>query len=506
MSYFPEVAWSTIANNVQLGSQAYYYYITVNPLDPNEPGASTTTMLVDDWFIDYSGYPFQIKTLNIDGNANRIEVYDVNERGDGILSAYAPYNGRLGYIYRPLNGAFLLTQAQLRKLDTSATDIIIPIEKGVAWSYRGVEVSTSVDEFSMANVTHLQFEWVDIVSQVDEEDIPGWQGGKKLIITPNLSFLNLNDTPDEYSANKFPIVKSDNTGIEFTDITESRLTLSDNITANSSTDRHGFLPKLDGSTSTYMRGDGTWAVIMATTGDFLDSVIRMVVDNSYDPGTSHTDSDRFIILNSSSIHANFGTINKKIDGTSLTLGSNDIVQWVSSANEFRIAFDSSAAMQPATVTVGYDKNGNSNHDWTYNVTDDIWADRGTSTLHNSLSDLNTGAGRYYHLTSTEQSLVSGITSTYTELNYLDGTVPTSGYIMFGDGSKITGSENLYWDEVNKRLGIGCIPSSKLDILAGESSQGRFVVKYKGSPDYGISLYSTHDTGSKQSGSRIRSVS
>ncbi len=39
---------------------------------------------------------------------------------------------------------------------------------------------------------------------------------------------------------------------------EADLSLSDNTTNNSSTSRHGFLPKLNGSTSNYLRGDGSW--------------------------------------------------------------------------------------------------------------------------------------------------------------------------------------------------------------------------------------------------------
>ena len=64
MSYLPEVAWSTIASNVTLGASAYRYYITVNPLDPNEAGASTMSMAVNDWFIDFAGYPFLIEEIN----------------------------------------------------------------------------------------------------------------------------------------------------------------------------------------------------------------------------------------------------------------------------------------------------------------------------------------------------------------------------------------------------------------------------------------------------------
>ena len=129
--YSPVVAWSTLASNVSLGSVAYRYYVSVRYLDPNEPGSTSQTMVVGDWLIDYAGYPFQITTLNVGGDSSRIEVYDVNERGNGTTSAYGPYGGKTAYVYRPINNAFLLSQSQLRKLDRSAADVIQNIEKAV---------------------------------------------------------------------------------------------------------------------------------------------------------------------------------------------------------------------------------------------------------------------------------------------------------------------------------------------------------------------------------------
>ena len=129
--YLPDVAWSTLASNVTLGQSTYTYYVDILYLDPNEPGASNQTMTIGDWFIDYTGYPFLINDII----GSTIKVYDINERGNGITSSYGPYANRVGFIYRPKNGAFLLTQAQLRKLDASAADVIQCIEKGVLWKY-----------------------------------------------------------------------------------------------------------------------------------------------------------------------------------------------------------------------------------------------------------------------------------------------------------------------------------------------------------------------------------
>jgi len=171
--YLPEVAWSTYARNVLLGNTPYRYKLTVNYLDPNEPGANTMEMQVGDWFIDNAGYPFLIEEIN----GAQLTVYDVNERGDGVTSAYGPYPDKIGYVYRPKNGAFMLTQAQLRKLDPSASDIIIPIEKGIVWKYRGLNIIG--DTFDLQNVTKLVLENI----QIEELSEDGWQGGKTVKLT-----------------------------------------------------------------------------------------------------------------------------------------------------------------------------------------------------------------------------------------------------------------------------------------------------------------------------------
>lgn len=164
-----EVAWSTRASNVRLATGLYRYQFDFNPLDPNEPGAYPTIVEVGDWFLDYSGYPFLIEEIS----GNTLTVYDVNERGNGTTSAYGPYNNMIGYVYRPVHGAFMLNQAQLRKLDASAADVINNIEKGILWKYRGLSLA---DTTPIDNITNLELENIDIVDVTED----GWQGGKKV--------------------------------------------------------------------------------------------------------------------------------------------------------------------------------------------------------------------------------------------------------------------------------------------------------------------------------------
>ena len=172
-TYFADVAWSTKAGNVRLADLPYYYYMDVNPLDPNEPGSYPITVDVGDWFLDYAGYPFLIEEVN----GNTLKVYDINERGNGTTSAYGPYNNMTGYVYRPKHNAFLLSQAQLRKLDPSAKDVISNIEKGIIWKYRGVSIDS--DGTLIENVTKLDLENLEITS---EDNTDGWQGGKKITL------------------------------------------------------------------------------------------------------------------------------------------------------------------------------------------------------------------------------------------------------------------------------------------------------------------------------------
>lgn len=44
-------------------------------------------------------------------------------------------------------------------------------------------------------------------------------------------------------------------------VTEAELVLADNTTADASTDKHGFLPKLSGTDSEFLNGDGNFAAV-----------------------------------------------------------------------------------------------------------------------------------------------------------------------------------------------------------------------------------------------------
>ncbi len=208
MSYLPDISWRTLASSV-LSHSPYRFKVTVSPLDINEPGARGVVD-TDCWFIDYLGYPFKVESVT----GNVLVVYDVNERG--WASSYkGPVANRVGYVYKPKDGAFMLTQAQLRYLDPSAEDRVRGIENSVLWSHRGfsVEGKDSLgNAYAAVNVTELLF---DESSLRIAELTGGWQGGKRIKVTAevvaNLSemFELVPNAGDPYIRAKLPLLGDD---------------------------------------------------------------------------------------------------------------------------------------------------------------------------------------------------------------------------------------------------------------------------------------------------------
>lgn len=206
--YLPEVAWRTLVSNVRFIhdgtkiSTDYRYYVDVFPLNINDPGANGATIdiQIDDWLIDYAGYPFLIEDVVetgdlVSGNPFVLKVYDVNERswGNEDFGLIGPYEGKDAFIYRTKNGAFLLTQAQLRYLDTSAKDVIQPVEKAVIWAYRGLQLDDGTTD--LTNVTKLTLDGFTLVNN----SLDGWQGGSELTLSTNKMYLPDGTNPFVYT-------------------------------------------------------------------------------------------------------------------------------------------------------------------------------------------------------------------------------------------------------------------------------------------------------------------
>ena len=365
-NYFPTIAWGTICRNVlpeyitgtfQLNS----FTVDVYPIDSNEPGAGSLDCAVNDYVLDYLGFPYIITAISTISEGKRLVVYDINERSISEMVIYGPYSNRIGYVYRPINGAVILSQSQLLKLDTQARDRINNFEKGVIWENRGIAL---YDGTKYNNITLVELG--NNLATTSSLEVP-WNGGLAYILGVNVAGTD----------NGFLIKGSNgeivNSGYQFS-------------TLNTLADASDTLISSTLAIKTYIDA-------MASGGNFLDAVIRMVIDNTFDPGASPTTGDRYI-LETLTIHANFGTI--------AGVGLHDIVEY--SASAFVVIFDASAATTPATVTVGTDKNLATNHQWTYNTTDDVWVDRGAIGNHNDLSLIDGGTtGQYFHLTSAQHT-------------------------------------------------------------------------------------------------------
>lgn len=106
------------------------------------------------------------------------------------------------------------------------------------------------------------------------------------------TFVALTDTPDSYTgqANNLVRVKADETGLEFYTFSlpshasshqsggsdaiklDDLATPDDNTDLNATTARHGLLPKLSGSTTQFLRGDGSWATPPSGGGSGSDEI------------------------------------------------------------------------------------------------------------------------------------------------------------------------------------------------------------------------------------------
>lgn len=66
------------------------------------------------------------------------------------------------------------------------------------------------------------------------------------------------------TSHKLSRTDSSGTEVNLESITEAKLTLADNTTANASTSQHGFLKKLDNSAAHFMDGQGNWSTPSGT--------------------------------------------------------------------------------------------------------------------------------------------------------------------------------------------------------------------------------------------------
>jgi hypothetical protein len=142
----------------------------------------------------------------------------------------------------------------------------------------------------------------------------------------------------------------------------------------------------------YLKSDGTWGTVISGTMTYLAEVDGIQVDATLEP--SLTAGKRYILLDTTSIHASFKGSYADVAAWIAAEGvaDNDVVE--SDGTNFEVVFDASAALQNAITTSG----GNN---WVFDVTSSEWVNQGGSVEHNSLSGLN--LGDYKHLTAAEKA-------------------------------------------------------------------------------------------------------
>lgn len=128
MSYLPQIAWSTLVNDVVLLSPTTYR-VTISPLDINEPGATVASVAIGYYLEDYVGYKYTIIAINVGGNPNNITVND--DFGVG----FGPQSGQIAYIYKSVGDgkAPYIAPIPYSRLDETALDYSRAIELDILW-------------------------------------------------------------------------------------------------------------------------------------------------------------------------------------------------------------------------------------------------------------------------------------------------------------------------------------------------------------------------------------
>ena len=121
----PEVCWEAKITNTTPHQTNYNYVCKVSAINPNDPGYAQ--LVIGYYIVDFIGHVFEIKELNIDGDAKTVRCYDLIEDD----YSYGPYNDRIAYVFNPAGNTALLTQAKLDRLDKSAEDFIQKVNKAI---------------------------------------------------------------------------------------------------------------------------------------------------------------------------------------------------------------------------------------------------------------------------------------------------------------------------------------------------------------------------------------
>lgn len=172
--YLPELNWETqVASVIKI--DATHYECTVSPTNPNDPGGDTAEITVGECYLmDYVGHIFEI-TQVVSGTLTKV-IRVLDSFGEDM----GPQQGRSAYVYKSVGSgkAPYVSPVNYRRLDASAIDYALPIEKDILWRHRGLHgVGTGIDEVNLTKITiGAGLKFSDLLST-------GWQGGKSVTLT-----------------------------------------------------------------------------------------------------------------------------------------------------------------------------------------------------------------------------------------------------------------------------------------------------------------------------------
>ena len=247
-------------------------------------------------------------------------------------------------------------------------------------------------------------------------------------------------------------------------VTDGNLSTSDITTNNVSTAKHGFAPKAPNDTTKFLRGDATWAAPAVPT---LQQVTNQ--GNTTDQSISITDGSYLTVLglNTQTVINDSNITVEDVSTGKYTSLNTDSILLRTNLNSYDSYIKNDNVIDTNVVLQFPDKPAGS---YTIATTGAITGSGLTMATNRLLGRTTASSGAVEEI-----SVGTGLTLSGTTLSASGLTVGTSsltsgtvGRILFqGSGNVLQQDASLFWDNTNKRLGVGATPDSsvRLDVRA-----------------------------------------
>lgn len=199
---------------------------------------------------------------NIDWNSDNIVLEDIHRVGGSgsgdVVGPASSVNNRVVFF----NGETgkLIKDSGLTLSGTNTGDQTITLTGDVTGSGTGSFAATiatglSATKIADGSVNNTKFQYLNDVTSNIQSQIDGKQSTGSYItgLTGDISATGPGSVSATIASNAITTSK-----IADANITEAKLLIADNTTANVSTSTHGFVPKAPNNASMFFRGDATW--------------------------------------------------------------------------------------------------------------------------------------------------------------------------------------------------------------------------------------------------------